>query len=126
MTVAQTIFQRVRDEFAKGSQRISKSAVLEWDISYKEDGKIKHANGDTKARKLRLLIESNYLGAEFENGQCYVVPAKGKPNATPNDTPEAQKMAPDASVEESKPKLRPEFIYDGKSPRPVGVKMVPL
>ena len=82
--------------------------------------KVLDATGSTITRKARLLADEGYLEVEYrgEHNHAFYKARRTRVEAT--------KMAPDASVEESKPKLRPEFIYDGKSPRPVGVKMVPL
>lgn len=76
MTVSQSLYKMVQNEFKTGSTRISKSAILEWEVRYAEN---KKANGDTKARKLRKLVEEGYLNAIYEGGQCYIVP-KGKGN----------------------------------------------
>jgi hypothetical protein len=105
-TTAQSIFALVKEEFARGNTRISKSEILEWDVEYIHEGRKKHANGDTKARKLRLLVEANYLGRELDKGQTYIIPATGQPRAiedTQEDEPEV------------KPKYRYEPIFeDGK------------
>ena len=78
ITVAQSVFSRVKAEFNVGAKRISKSEILEWTITYVEDGVQKTANKDTVGRKLRKLVEEGYLGAEYEKGQCYIVPFNGQ------------------------------------------------
>lgn len=95
LTVSQEIYKRVREEFAKGTQRISKSAFLEWTVTYQDAGKTKTANKDTMGRKMRLLIESNFLGRETENGQTYIVPAKGVPHQVIKDTYEPEVGEPE-------------------------------
>lgn len=93
MTVAQTLFSRVKSEFERGNTRISKSEVIEWVIEYEDQGQKKHANGDTKARKLRMLVEANYLAAEYENGQAYIIPATGQTKAI-EDTQDDETVPP--------------------------------
>lgn len=107
-TVAQSIYARVKEEFAKGTTRISKSEVIEWDILYVEKGQKKHANGDTKARKLRLLIEANYLGREEQHGQAYIVPATG--------TPKPLQDTQDDVEEPLAPKYRYEPVFEAGKP----------
>lgn len=107
-TVAQSIYARVKEEFATGVKRISKSEVIGWDIVYVEKGRKKHANGDTKARKLRLLIEANYLGREEAHGQAYIIPANG--------TPKALQDTQDDVEEPARPKYRYEPIFENGKP----------
>lgn len=96
MTVAQSVFSRVRAEFNLGQKRISKSEILEWTITYVEKGEQKTANKDTVGRKLRLLVEGNYLGAEYDaQGQAWIVPATGERKPIKEEQePEDEAVAP--------------------------------
>lgn len=109
MTIAQTIFARVKEEFARGNTIISKSEIISWDITYQEKNQTKHANGDTKARKLRLLIEANYLGVEHKGGQAYIVPASGQIKPLEDDVVEITDDTP-------RPKYRYEAIFENGKP----------
>lgn len=118
MTIAQTIFARVKEEFARGNTCISKSEIIGWDIFYEERGQTKHANGDTKARKLRMLVESNYLGREEKGGQAYIVPATGQIKPLEDDVDEVADDTP-------RPKVRYQAVFDANG-KPTGfVKPVP-
>lgn len=94
-TVAQLIFERVKAEFALGSTKLNKAVIIDWVIEYMDGGKKKRANGDTKSRKLRLLIEANYLGVQHEGGQAYIVPAKGAPHKVEDDDFEEEEGEPE-------------------------------
>ena len=127
ITVAQTIYSRVRAEFRLGTTRINKAEILEWTITYVEDGVQKTANKDTIGRKLRTLIRANYLGAETENGQTIVVPAQGVPRAL-NDTEEALAEPNLAPRDELPPEPPPQMViahFKDGSRRAVPVGMVP-
>lgn len=112
-TVAQNIFALVRAEFRLGTERINKGEILEWTVPYTEKGETKTANKDTVARKLRTLVEANYLGVEYEKGQAWIVKAKGEPRALkeePTDAPEAPNLA--SRDELPAPKYRYEQVFE--------------
>lgn len=92
-TVAQELYSLVKAEFAKGRTKISKSEIIAWGVVYVENGIMKTANNDTKPRKLRKLIEANYLGVIIEGGQAYIVPPKGSPRTT-EDPPQQFRYEP--------------------------------
>lgn len=112
-TVAQSIYARVKECFSRGEQRISKSEVIGWEIEYVQGGARKRANGDTKARKLRLLIEANYLGRDTEKGQTYVVPATGSPKAMEDTEPDEGDDVTDPPA----PAMRVPISYKGEDDR---------
>lgn len=95
ITVAQAIYARLKEEWATGSKRISKSAFLEWTITYVKNGKKKTANKDKIGRKARLLVEANYIGVEYENNQAYLTPPKGTPRAIVEDPHEPEEGEPE-------------------------------
>jgi len=103
LTVGRSLYALLK----KNGGKVNKSIVLEWEVPYEYKGKRFTANGDTKARTLRHLVEEGWLGQEEKNGQAFYW------SKTDNDTVEIIK-------EESTLPSRPVAMRkDGE--RPVGV-----